>query len=88
MVLDTGTIAKNMESCITWMFKQTNVNKYCFYLTHVLYEIPVYHALFCNVFFLFLFEYVQDQGIKFRNYNQTKNNTAIKTGMYMLGLSP
>lgn len=34
------------------MFKQTNVNKYCFYLTPVLYKITVYHALFCNVFFL------------------------------------
>lgn len=49
------------------MFKQTTVNKYCFHLAHVLYKIPVYHALFCNFFFLFLFECVQDQGIKFRN---------------------
>lgn len=63
------------------MFKQTNLNKYCFYLTHVLYRTPVFMLFSAMFFFLFLFECMQDQGIKFRNHNQTKNNTAIKAGM-------
>lgn len=63
------------------MLKKTNLNKYCFYLMHVLYKIPINHALFCYVFFLFLFECLQEQGLKFSTYNQTKHNTANTIGI-------
>lgn len=50
---------------------KTYLNKYCLYLTRVLYKIPIYHALFCYLFSLFWFECLQDQGIKFSTRNQS-----------------
>lgn len=49
--------------------------------------ISIYHALFSCVFFLLLFECLQDQGIKFSTHNQANHNNANKIGIYVLVLS-